>query len=78
MSAAGVSQLREGNQRTANLRVALEQASTFGWQRYTDLESRIIGMKTFGASAPLKEIQRRFGLEPHLVVVPSELLLERR
>src|SRR6202008_4083337 len=35
-------------------RVAVEQASTFGWERYTGLEGRIIGMKTFGASAPLK------------------------
>jgi transketolase len=38
-------------------RVAVEQASTFGWERYVGLEGRIIGMKTFGASAPLKELR---------------------
>src|SRR5207245_10570753 len=37
-------------------RVAVEQASTLGWERYTGLRGTIIGMKTFGASAPLKEL----------------------
>ena len=45
-------------------RVAMEQASTFGWERYVGLSGRMIGMKTFGASAPLKELQRKFGFEP--------------
>src|SRR5262249_2324475 len=35
-------------------RVAVEQASTFGWERYVTSSGRMIGMKTFGASAPLK------------------------
>ena len=49
-------------------RVAVEQASTFGWERYVGTSGDIIGMKTFGASAPLKELQRKFGFEPeHLV-----------
>ncbi len=56
-------------------RVAIEQASTFGWERYTGDSGRIIGMKTFGASAPLKELQRKFGFEPeHVVAVAKELL----
>jgi transketolase len=56
-------------------RVALEQASTFGWERYTGLSGRILGMETFGASAPLKELQRKFGFEPERVVwVVKELL----
>jgi len=42
-------------------RVSVEQASTFGWQRYTGLTGARIGMKTFGASAPLKELQTKFG-----------------
>src|SRR5262249_58455598 len=42
-------------------RVAIEQASTLGWERYVGPVGRIIGMKTFGASAPLKELQRKFG-----------------
>jgi transketolase len=56
-------------------RVAVEQASTFGWERYVGTSGRIIGMKTFGASAPLKELQRKFGFEPeHLVAVAKEQL----
>jgi transketolase len=43
-------------------RIAIEQASTFGWERYVGTTGRIIGMKTFGASAPLKELQKKFGL----------------
>jgi transketolase len=39
-------------------RLAVEQASTFGWERYVGGSGRIIGMKTFGASAPLKELQK--------------------
>jgi transketolase len=37
-------------------RVAIEQASTFGWERYVGAAGRVIGMTTFGASAPLKEL----------------------
>jgi transketolase len=58
-------------------RVAVEQASTFGWERYTGLDGRIIGMKTFGASAPLKELQRKFGFEPNLVVAATKQLLQK-
>src|SRR4029077_20614137 len=45
-------------------RVAIEQASTFGWERYVGMAGRTIGMHTFGASAPLKELQKKFGFEP--------------
>ena len=56
-------------------RVAVEQASTFGWERYVGTSGVIIGMKTFGASAPLKELQRKFGFEPeHLVAAAKEQL----
>jgi transketolase len=56
-------------------RVAVEQASTFGWERYIGRAGRVIGMHTFGASAPLKELQRKFGFEPDaLVTVCKELL----
>ena len=56
-------------------RVAVEQASTFGWERYIGKTGRMIGMKTFGASAPLKELQRKFGFEPdHLVAAAKELV----
>ena len=49
-------------------RVAVEQASTFGWAHYVGLTGTIIGMTTFGASAPLKELQKEFGFEPEHVV----------
>ena len=56
-------------------RVAVEQASTFGWERYVGTSGRIIGMKTFGASAPLKELQRKFGFEPdHVAAGVKELV----
>jgi transketolase len=58
-------------------RVAIEQASTLGWERYVGSSGRIIGMKTFGASAPLKELQRKFGFEPDRVVEVVKDLLER-
>jgi transketolase len=60
---------------SVSARVAIEQASTFGWERYVGLSGRVIGMKTFGASAPLKELQRKFGFEPaRLAAVAKELL----
>ncbi|MGO9483986.1 MAG: transketolase [Rhodomicrobium sp.] len=56
-------------------RAAIEQASTFGWERYVGWTGRVIGMKTFGASAPLKELQKKFGFEPeHVVETVKELL----
>jgi transketolase len=56
-------------------RVAVEQASTFGWERYVGRSGRVIGMKTFGASAPLKELLRKYGFEPERVTeVVKELL----
>ena len=58
-------------------RISVEQASTFGWERYVGSSGRMIGMKTFGASAPLKELQRKFGFEPGRVVQVAKELLGR-
>jgi transketolase len=58
-------------------RVAIEQASTFGWERYVGASGRIIGMETFGASAPLKALQKKFGFEPDRVVLVAKELLGR-
>jgi transketolase len=49
-------------------RVAVEQASILGWARYVGESGRIIGMNTFGASAPLKELQKKFGFTPEAVI----------
>jgi transketolase len=56
-------------------RVAVEQASTFGWERYVGTSGHVIGMKTFGASAPLKELQKKFGFEPDRVVEAAKVVL---
>ena len=62
---------------TVKLRIAIEEASTLGWERYVGDSGRIIGMKTFGASAPLKELQRKFGFEPERVVAVAKEMLGR-
>jgi transketolase len=59
-------------------RIAVEQGSMLGWDRYVGAAGRIIGMQTFGASAPLKELQRKFGFEPERVVTTAMELLGRR
>jgi transketolase len=59
-------------------RVAVEQASTFGWERYVGSSGRIVGMKTFGASAPLKALQKKFGFEPEGVTASAKELLGKR
>jgi len=48
-------------------RVYVEQASTFGWEKYTGKTGAKIGMHTFGASAPLKALQGKFGFSPDKV-----------
>ena len=58
-------------------RIAIEQGSVLGWDRYVGPGGRVIGMKTFGASAPLKELQRKFGFEPERVVAAAMELLGR-
>jgi transketolase len=59
-------------------RVAIEQASTFGWDRYIGPTGRVIGMHTFGASAPLKELQKKFGFEPYEIVAAAKEQIGRR
>jgi transketolase len=58
-------------------RIAIEQASTFGWERFVGSSGRVIGMKTFGASAPLKELQKKFGFEPDKIVALAKEMLGR-
>jgi transketolase len=54
---------------TVSARVSVEQGSTLGWHRYA---ARNIGMKTFGASAPLKELQKKFGFTPDAVLAAAK------
>ena len=61
-------------------RVAVEQASTFGWERFVGRTGAIIGMRTFGASAPLKELQKLYGftVDNILAAVSQQLEKTRR
>ena len=56
-------------------RVSVEQAGTFGWERYIGIDGTAVGMKTFGASAPLKELQKKFGFTVENVVAAAKELL---
>ena len=56
-------------------RVAIEQASTFGWERYVGTAGRMIGMHTFGASAPLKDVLKKFGFLTDNVVAAAKRAL---
>ena len=59
-------------------RIAIEQGAVLGWDRYVGAAGQVIGMKTFGASAPLKELQRKFGFEPDRSVATQKVLLGRQ
>ena len=56
-------------------RVSVEMASTFGWERYVGLEGKMIGMHSFGASAPLKDLLKKFGMEADKVVAAARGVL---
>jgi transketolase len=53
-------------------RVSVEMASTFGWDRYTGPKGKIVGMRSFGASAPLKDLLKKFGLTVENVVAAAK------
>ncbi|HEU5197370.1 MAG TPA: transketolase, partial [Methylomirabilota bacterium] len=59
-------------------RVSIEQASTFGWHQYVGLTGEAIGMHSFGASAPLKELQKKFGFSAEAVVAAAKRQLARK
>jgi transketolase len=53
----------------------VEQASTFGWARYVGSTGHSLGMHSFGASAPLKDIVKKFGFTPeHVAAAAREQL----
>jgi transketolase len=56
-------------------RVSVEQASTLGWRKYVGLDGRTIGMRTFGSSAPLKDLQEKFGFTHQAVAREAKELL---
>jgi transketolase len=56
-------------------RVSIEEASTLGWDRYVGPDGAMIGMHTFGSSAPLKDVTRKYGFTPGRVVETAKELL---
>jgi transketolase len=50
-------------------------ASTFGWERYTGEKGKILGMHSFGASAPLKDLLKKFGFSANNVVAAAREVL---
>ena len=56
-------------------RVSVEMASTFGWDRYTGPKGKAIGMHRFGASAPLKDLLKKFGFTVNNVVAEARKVI---
>jgi transketolase len=58
--------------KTVIARVSVEQGSTLGWARYVGGSGHSVGMETFGASAPLRELQKKFGFTPENVIAAAK------
>ena len=58
-------------------RVSVEEGSTLGWARYVGRRGQSIGMETFGASAPIKELQKKFGFTPENIVAAAKRQIAR-
>jgi transketolase len=56
-------------------RVSIEMAATLGWDRYVGPRGKMIGMHSFGASAPLKDLLKRFGFDAEAVVSAAKQVL---
>ena len=63
--------------RSVAARVSVEEASTLGWARYVGSDGLSVGLDTFGASAPLKELQKKFGFVPENIVVAARQQIEK-
>jgi transketolase len=57
--------------------VSVELGSTLGWARYVGDRGVALGMETFGASAPLQELQKKFGFTPENIVATARRLAGR-
>jgi len=60
---------------SVSARVSVEMASTFGWERYVGLKGKMIGMRSFGASAPLKDLLKKFGIQVDNVIAAAKEVL---
>jgi transketolase len=60
-------------------RVSVEQASDFGWTKYTGTDGQNIGIETFGASAPIKQLLKKFGFTAdHIVAAAKNQIVRHR
>jgi transketolase len=59
-------------------RVAVEQASTFGWPRWVGPTGNIVAMRTFGASAPIKDLQKKYGFTVENVIAAARETMKRQ
>jgi transketolase len=59
-------------------RVSVEMAATFGWERYVGPKGKMIGMHSFGASAPLKDVLKKFGFLADNVIATAKEVLGKR
>jgi transketolase len=60
---------------TVTARVSVEQASTSGWTKYVGATGHSIGMRSFGASAPLKDLVKKFGFTAENVMAAARAQL---
>jgi len=58
-------------------RVSVEAASTFGWDRYVGATGKMLGMRTFGASAPIKDLMKKFGFTAEKVVEAARQAIQQ-
>jgi transketolase len=58
-------------------RVAIEEASAMGWERYVGSAGTILGMHTFGQSAPFKDVEKEFGFTPDQIAAAAREAIER-
>jgi transketolase len=64
---------------SVHARVAVEQAEVFGWERWVGLRGTVVGMRSFGASAPLKALMQKFGFTvEHVVKAAKETIAKAR
>jgi transketolase len=62
--------------RTVKRRLAVEAASPFGWEHFVGEAGRVHGIRRFGASAPLKDVQKHFGFTPERIAAEAEEMLK--
>jgi transketolase len=60
------------------VKVAIEAAASFGWDRYLGEHGRFIGMKSFGASAPAKDLYKHFGITADAAAEAARSLLKSK